>query len=334
LDRGGLRDLQGNWIEWRQEWERRVTSSEAQFLRTVSDLHGSYQAHAARLQSDFQELVKKQHTGFEEALKTSAAEIQQKLWADLDKIRLEYERLIHTELRLLRQRAAIVPSDAEQRSSVPPASKSAGIAFDYTRFAGRFRGSEEYVRNGQRFYREFFEGRHSVLDIGCGRGEFLELMREIGVPARGIELSPESVAMCRAKGIEVEQADLFEYLPGRKFDGIFCAQVVEHLPPERIPEFVRLAATALERDGILVVETPNPECLAIFASHFYIDPTHTRPLPPPLMVFYFEEAGLGQIEVLRRSPAIESMPEVGTLPQQFREAFFDGLDYAVIGRKL
>jgi O-antigen chain-terminating methyltransferase len=334
LDRGGLRDLQGNWSEWRQGWERRVTSSEAQILRTVSDLHGAYQARVASVESSFRDLVNKQHAGFEDALESSGAEIQKKLWADLEKIRLEYERLIHVELRLLRQRAAAAPSDTLPRNAAQPLSAPAETTFDYTRFAERFRGSEEYVKNGQRFYRPFFEGRKAVLDIGCGRGEFLELMREIGVPARGIELSAESVAVCRAKDLEAEQADLFEYLPGRKLDGIFCAQVVEHLAPERIPEFVRLAAGALEPHGILAIETPNPECLAIFATHFYIDPTHTRPIPPALMAFYLEEAGFGQIEVHRLSPAIESMLSLGTLPQEFREAFFGGLDYAVIGRKL
>jgi O-antigen chain-terminating methyltransferase len=257
------------------------------------------------------------------------------MWADFEKIRLEYERLIHSELRILRQRtAAVGPADAVARVAAVQPTAPAETGFDYGRFAERFRGSEEYVKNGQKFYRPYFEGRRAVLDVGCGRGEFLELMREIGVPARGIELSAESVSMCRAKGLEAEQADLFDYLRDQKLDGIFCAQVVEHLPPERIPELVRLASGALERDGILAIETPNPECLAIFATHFYLDPTHTRPLPPGLVVFYLEEAGFGNVEVHRLSPATESMPSLGTLPHEFREAFFGGLDYAVVGRKL
>ncbi|MGH9672319.1 MAG: hypothetical protein ACRD44_04000, partial [Bryobacteraceae bacterium] len=79
---------------------------------------------------------------------------------------------------------------------------------------------------------------------------------------------------------------------------------------------------------------PNPECLAIFATHFFLDPTHTRPIPPALMVFYLEEAGFGLIEVERLSPAVESMPAVASLPADFREAFFGGLDYVVVARKL
>jgi O-antigen chain-terminating methyltransferase len=90
----------------------------------------------------------------------------------------------------------------------------------------------------------------------------------------------------------------------------------------------------LARSGVLAIETPNPECLAIFATHFFLDPTHTRPIPSSLLVFYREECGFGRIEVHRLSPAIESMPSVATLPEDFRQAFFGGLDYAIIARRL
>jgi O-antigen chain-terminating methyltransferase len=208
---------------------------------------------------------------------------------------------------------------------------------DALAFSARFRGAEEYVREKQRFYLPHFTGLENVLDIGCGRGEFLELMREIGVPARGIDLGSESIALCRNKGLAAEEADLFEYLaalPEGSLDGIFCAQVVEHLPPERLPEFVKLAAGALGRGGLLAIETPNPECLAIFAVHFYLDPTHTRPVPHPLLAFYLEESGFGGIEVHKLTPAVESMPALASLPEEFRNAFFGGLDYAILGRRL
>jgi O-antigen chain-terminating methyltransferase len=162
-------------------------------------------------------------------------------------------------------------------------------------------------------------------------------MREAGVAAQGIDLSRESVEQCRQKGLQAETADLFTYLaelPEGALDGIFSAQVVEHLPPERLPEMIRLAASRLRRDGLLAIETPNPQCLAIFATHFYLDPTHTRPIPPALLTFYMEEYGLGGIEVHRLSPAIESMPALAGVPADFREAFFGGLDYAIVGRKL
>jgi O-antigen chain-terminating methyltransferase len=123
-------------------------------------------------------------------------------------------------------------------------------------------------------------------------------------------------------------------LPDGSLHGIFCAQVIEHLAPAQLPEMIRLATRALRRGGVLAIETPNPECLAIFATHFYLDPTHTRPVPHALLAFYMEEYGIGQIGVHRRSPAVETMPALASLPDDFHDAFFGSLDYAVIGKKL
>jgi O-antigen chain-terminating methyltransferase len=238
---------------------------------------------------------------------------------------------------VVRQRAGVLAQTGASAVPLPPPSADAAPAFDYGRFAERFRGSEEYVKSGQSLYVPYFAGRKDVLDIGCGRGEFLELMGEAGVPARGIDLSRESVDLCRGRGLQAEVADLFAYLDGLadgSLDGIFSAQVVEHLSPARLPEMIRLAAQKLNRGGVIAIETPNPECLAIFATHFYLDPTHARPIPHALLAFYLEEYGIGHLEVIHRSPAIETMPALAGLPEDFRNAFFGGLDYAIIGRKL
>ncbi|MGA2130921.1 MAG: class I SAM-dependent methyltransferase [Bryobacteraceae bacterium] len=330
-----FKDLRSHWAEWRSEWDHKLLLNEHKLLRGLADLNAAMQHRAGIAESSFQNQLKLLHSDFTAVVERNGTEIQKRLWADMDRIRLEYEHLIHEELRLIRQRAAV--SQPSHAASVPAAAGPAPLAFDYGRFAERFRGSEEYVREGQRLYLPHFAGRREVLDIGCGRGEFLELMREGGVPARGIDLSQESVDLCRRKGLQADAADLFVYLadlPERSLGGIFSAQVVEHLPPERLPEMVRLAASRLQKGGVLLIETPNPECLAIFASHFYLDPTHTRPVPHALLAFYMEEFGMGLIEVHRRSPAVESMPALAALPESFREAFFGGLDYAVLGRKL
>jgi 2-polyprenyl-3-methyl-5-hydroxy-6-metoxy-1,4-benzoquinol methylase len=329
-----LKDIRSHWVDWRQEWEHKLLVNETKLLRGLAELNAAYQHRAGISEASFRDQVKSQHADFTAALERNL----KRLWADLESVRLEYERLIHAELRMVRQRTAV--SAAAAAAPAPPHPQGPALApleFDYGRFADRFRGPEEYVRKGQRFYLPYFTGRRAVLDIGCGRGEFLELMREAGVAARGIDLSRESVDLCRFKGLQADVADLFGYLadlPEASLDGIFSAQVVEHLPPERLPEMIRLAASRLERGGVLAIETPNPECLAIFASHFYLDPTHTRPVPHALLAFYLEEYGMGGIEVHRLSPASESMPALAGLPEDFREAFFGGLDYAIVGRKL
>lgn len=344
-----LKDIRNHWADWRLEWERKLATNEIQFLRSVADLQAGFQHRVDLMDANHRDLMRAQHADFTGALDRGGEEIQKRLWADMEKVRLEFERLIHTELHLIRQRQA--PAPGPQGILSPPGVETApgrplspepgvpasGSSFDYARFAERFRGSEEYVKHGQQFYLPYFAGRGNVLDIGCGRGEFLETMGQAGIPARGIDLSEESVALCRQKGLVATVADLFVYLadlPEASLDGIFCAQVVEHIDPTRLSDVIRLAASRLERHGVLAIETPNPECLAIFASHFYLDPTHTRPVPHPLLAFYMEESGLGGVEVHRLSPAVESMPALALLPEDFREAFFGGLDYAIIGRKL
>jgi O-antigen chain-terminating methyltransferase len=332
-----LKDIRVHWIRWREEWEKKLLSNEVHFLKSVADLQASMQHRMLTIDSNYRESLKAQHFQFDQAMRAGVDEVQRKLWADLDRIRLEYEQLIHNELRVIRQKSLLLPAAVASPGAVPVSASPAEPAFDYARFADRFRGTEEYVRSNQRLYAPLFEGRRKVLDIGCGRGEFLDVMREANIPASGIDLDPESVALCRSKGHAADTADVFDYLaqqPDAAFDGIFAAQVVEHLPPEQLPRIIQLCSGKLQRGGLLVLETPNPECLAIFATHFFLDPTHTRPIPPSLMVFYFEEFGLGRIEVRRLSPAVESMPSLAGLPESFREAFFGGLDYAIIGRKL
>jgi hypothetical protein len=109
--------------------------------------------------------------------------------------------------------------------------------------------------------------------------------------------------------------------------------VVEHLPPQRVPELLRLAHTKPRSGALLAIETPNPECLAIFATHFYLDPTHSRPVPPALLAFYLEELGFTRIEVVRLHPAVEHALALASLPAEVREQFFGAQDYAAFARK-
>lgn len=329
-----LKDVRTHWAEWRQGWEEKMNRSEVYLLRSVSELSASFQHRATTLDSEFRQAMREQHAGYADALKRAGAEIQERLWADLARIRREYEEIIHAELRVLRQRAGL--SHAAPAPAPAPGAEPRP-AIDWLRFADRFRGPEEQIRARQTLYLERFAGAADVLDIGCGRGEFLERAKKAGIGAHGIDLSEENVAVCRAKGLEAEAADLFEYLtrlPDASLGGIYCSQVIEHLPPARLPELVQLAARKVRRGALAAFETPNPECLAIFATHFYLDPTHTRPVPSPLMAFYLEEAGFGRIEVVRLSPASETIHGVGDLPEPLRETLFGSLDYAIFALKL
>jgi O-antigen chain-terminating methyltransferase len=335
-----MSDVLKHWEEWRVGWEKKLATNEMQFLRGVADLEGTFQYRLTLMDGSYRDTVRSQHADFTSRLDQRGVEIQKRLWADMEKVRAEFDKLIHVELRLIRQRLGArfqsLPA-AEAGTGAAPSQAAAGLAFDYARFAEAFRGSEERVQEAQGIYLDDFRNCTNVLDIGCGRGEFLELMREAGVQARGIDSSLESIALCREKNLPAEIADLFEYLRGLddgELDGIFCSQVVEHLPPERLPEMVGLAASKLRRGGVIAIETPNPECLAIFSTYFYLDPTHYRPVPHKLLTFYLSEFGIGDLQVRYLEQAMDSMPSLAELPEAFREAFFGGLDYSIVGRKV
>jgi O-antigen chain-terminating methyltransferase len=325
-------DLRGHWIQWREQWERDLANAQILYLRTLSDLQAAWQ-HRVTLQDEtHREHMKSMHADFGSALERAGQEIQRKLWLDLERVKAEYETIIHAELRLLRQKTSLVKHDSTAAAAGEPAT-----AVDWLKFGEKFRGTEEYVRRHLGLYVQRFSGASEVLDIGCGRGEMLEEFRAAGMQARGIDLNDDCVAWCHEKGLKVEKADLFPYLdglPDHSLGGVVCLQVVEHLPPARVPEFVALVKAKLKRGALLAMETPNPECLAIFATHFYLDPTHARPIPPALLSFYLEEAGFGRLDVVRLEPAVDSIPSLTSLPSDFRDKFFGALDYAIFGQKL
>ena len=331
-------DLLKAWHVWRPQWEEQATQTEIRFLHALREI----EARAKTDRQDVQAKTSELHAQYGAALARTTEEIQQRLWADLAKLKAEQEKLIHTELTMIRRKAAVAePAPAQGVSPVPPPA-AMPPSFDYQRFEERFRGSEEHVRGSQGFYLPFLEGRAPVADIGCGRGELLQMLADRGVAVLGADLDAEAVAACREKGLAVERRDLFEFLaaqPDASLGAVVCAHVVEHLPPARLPELMDLAQAKLQAGGVVAFETPNPGCLAIFAGDFYLDPTHVKPVPSRQLDFLLREAGFGGIEVHERQPAVEIYPELAALDgleggRAFRERFFGGLDYAIIARKL
>lgn len=336
-----LKDIRSHWIVWKREWEEKLGRNEVQFLRSVADLQAAYAQRTAILEQRFEERTRileqrfearttEQHKDFESALDRSNFSMQQRFWKELEKVRVEYERIIYAEIRSIRQRPAPV-------AVAGVVAAEAALDIDWVHFANKFRGDAPKITAHFASYMPYFEGCQRVLDIGCGRGEFLSSLKEKGIAAIGVDLYEENIEILREAGLDAKQADVFEYLeaegPGA-FDGIFCAQVIEHLAPPQVWALVKACAQALKTGGVIVFETPNPECLAIFATHFYIDPSHQRPVPPALLCFYLEEAGFGRIDVQRFAPAYEERPELNSLPANVKESFFGGLDYSAFARKL
>ncbi len=225
-------------------------------------------------------------------------------------------------------------------------------AFDYYRFEDRYR-PEDTVREEQRLYLSFFEGRSNVLDLGCGKGEFLELLRSEQIEAYGIDVNEPMVRMCQEKGLLAFQADALEHLaglPDASLGGLFAAHLVEHLSTGDVVRLFELALAKLQPEAVLIVETPNPLCVWALVNYFYLDLSHVRPVHPATLSFLLELQGFRDVEVRYLHPVPEQvrldlLPETADVPAQETVAVFNRnverlndllygyADYAAIARK-
>jgi O-antigen chain-terminating methyltransferase len=226
--------------------------------------------------------------------------------------RLRYLKLRHTLLETARLRGESKPSEVSTgpaAASGRARSAQVAAAMDYVEFEDRFRGSTELISGRQSAYLELYRnGKGKVVDLGCGRGEFLTLLREADIPSYGVDMSAEMVELCKSKGLKVEQGDALDHLaslPEASLGGIFCAQVIEHLDPIDITRLFVLAAATLVEGGILVVETLNPQSLATFTNALYVDLGHLRPLHPLTLSFLAESAGFHSVGVKYSSPSLD-----------------------------
>jgi len=162
-----------------------------------------------------------------------------------------------------------------------------------------FGSSEAVVRNVQRRFVPYFNGAGPVLDIGCGRGIFLQLLAQAGKQSVGIDCSDESLDFCRQKGFHAEKSDALTFLrsTNQRFGGIFCSHVIEHLPYEQADEMLQLCFRALSPEGVLLIVTPNPEDLAIISEIFWLDATHVRPYPALLLRSMLQTNGFDVTDV-------------------------------------
>ncbi len=216
---------------------------------------------------------------------------------------------------------------------------------DYFDFENYFRGSMETIGRNQLQYLKYYRGRKNVVDLGCGRGEFLSLLRENEIEAKGVDFYEEFAEMCRMNGLEVVCDDALHFLKCQeKVGGIFAGQLIEHLTTSQIVELCETAYEKLEEGASIVMETPNPTCLAIYTHAFYLDPSHQKPVHPLMMKYILEKAGFKSIEIIYTDtsklpvsiPAIkgiENADEFNEVMQLVSEALFGSQDYAIVGTK-
>jgi SAM-dependent methyltransferase len=275
----------------------------------------------------------------------------------------------HEELRTLigisQQAAMTAKREIERLLStpnlpIPPRAQSpTATAFDssldsykYVGFENEFRGSQQAIRERLESYLPIFDGASDVLDVGCGRGEFLDLLIARGVTASGLDLNHEMVEVCRARGLDVAEADVVSYLAQAtdgSLGGLFAAQVVEHLEPPYLLRFLDLAYHKLRPGAPLVLETLNPACWTAFFESYIRDITHKWPLHPETLRYLVQASGFARARIDYRSPvppqdrlqAIASADGAAELVEAFNgnveklnARIFTYLDYAVIASKV
>jgi O-antigen chain-terminating methyltransferase len=233
----------------------------------------------------------------------------------------------------------------ERRMAAVPELDALGEGdFDYLAFEAAFRGSRDHVRRTQARYLDYLRGDLGgpVVDLGCGRGEFLELLREAGISAYGVEQNSSLVAHCRAAGLDVRQNDVIAALkesPDASLGAVLSFQVVEHLGLPRVVELLGLARRKLRPGGCFIAETVNVASLITFARAWSIDPTHNRPLHPLTLRFLVDHAGFQRSELVFGSevaPDTRLEEEEGSDSPAARNAarvneiVFGPQDYAVV----
>lgn len=196
-------------------------------------------------------------------------------------------------------------TDAGDASRLPIPDETDLDAYQYVCFEDVFRGEPEEIAARQRDYLPYFEGASDVLDIGCGRGEFLALLRGEGIAARGVDLNAEAVERCRERGIEAARADALAYLRAladESIGGLFSAQVVEHLEADYLMQMLGNAHRALRPGSRIVLETINPASWSAFFSAYVRDITHRHPLHPETLAYLLRASGFVDVAIVYRAP--------------------------------
>ena len=254
--------------------------------------------------------------------------------------REQAERLVRELEERLARLERRAPATGGTSAPVTVAAQPAAASVpDYFAFESRMRGSVDSIRDRQRLYVDVLRDAAPVLDAGCGRGELLGLLREAGVEARGIDADSDMVAYARGDGLDVEQADLVEYLQAAadaSLGAIFMGQVVEHLPAPTLVQTFQLAAAKLLPGGVLIAETINP-LSPIALRNYFADLTHAQPLVPETLELLARQSGFAETEIRYLNEPAERLtepddPVIAANVRRLNDLLFAPLDYALVAR--
>ena len=245
------------------------------------------------------------------------------------------------------------PSETRSERAGPAAAFSANVdSLTYVGFEDRFRGSQDEIRSRLADYLPLLASASDVVDVGCGRGELLDLLRQRGVGARGVDPNDGMVQLCRARGLDVEQGDALGFLerqPDGSIGGLAAIQVVEHFDPAYLLRFLEAAYHKMRDGAPMVLETINPACWMAFFETYIRDVTHRQALHPETLRYLVQASGFTSVDVHFRSPVrerdrLERVPEgdaaqgsvarvVNDHAEKLNARLFSSMDYAIIARR-
>ncbi len=213
----------------------------------------------------------------------------------------------------------------------------------YRAFEDHFRGDRSQIRERLRVYlpvlqaTDLRQAGDTILDIGCGRGEWLELLRDEGYQNVGLDINQAMLEQCRELALTVFEGDALNHLkslPDSSLGGITGFHIVEHLPFEILVQLMAEAYRVVRSGGIIIFETPNPRNVTVGSCNFYFDPTHKNPIPSEILQFMAHYSGFEPVQILPLNPSDNPrVLEDSDLAHRFNELFYGSMDYAVIGVK-
>ena len=349
LNRNALVDVQAHHANAEaNDWSRRMVESAVEDVRRQRE-------EARQQREDLAADLARQRdalTAWQQRMTTTV----QSVAASHDEIRTSLSVLQMAAQNLKREVSRLAAAGTEpaalaqpQRGPLP--AMDALDSHKYVGFEDRFRGTPEDIRRRVSEYLPVFAGARDVLDIGCGRGEFLRLLRDQGVAARGIDINAAMVEVCRGHGLDVREADALTYLraqPDGSLGGLFAAQVVEHLEPRYLMALLDVAFDKLRPGAPIVLETINPACWFAFFESYIRDITHVRPIHPDTLQYLLVASGFQRVEITYSAPypdsdKLQPMPPTPSLGEsintlnanveRLNNLLFTWLDYAAVGRR-
>jgi SAM-dependent methyltransferase len=312
---------------------RELTEVSAQLSKGQKDLAASFARELTQLSADQRRFVELQHQQVVGLFRE-----QREMFERLKKLKDETDaRLAQLDAALKTGRARATLSSAGQALSDE---KRRGLDELFASFPEQFRGPREVVMEGLKFYLPFLrlaEITDGILDIGCGRGEWLELLKEEGLKGRGVEINHILIEQARNLGLEVIEEDALSYLrtvPDRSLNAVTGFHFIEHLSFETLIELLDEIARTLKDGGLVIFETPNPKNLVVGACNFYSDPTHLVPLFPDTIQFIMSNRGFTDVRLEYLNPVGGSPFDDGSKRSQALNSWLYGpRDFALIGRR-